>query len=113
MSELKLIHHTERNVTRERIANGGYDYNDPDMFHLQYGPGTQSVVEMVVKAAAFVHNVENVELEPLSNVIDPDALDALIGPNSENPSTRAEFTFEYEGLQITVNNSGDIWLEWL
>lgn len=39
-------------------------------------------------------------LPPLHSVIDPDALDSLVGPSASTPNTRIEFS--YHGYSVTV-----------
>lgn len=43
------------------------------------------------------------ELPPLYEVIDPDALDVLV-----SSTARGEVSFTYEGYQVTVNCSGTV-----
>lgn len=113
MTEIDLVHGQKQNDDSQLRPNGGHNKNDPDTFHFEYASNPKSVPEAIVKATAFVHNVEPDELSPLANFIDPDALDCLLTPRPHNHSTRIEITFEYEGLQITVDNSNNIWLQWL
>lgn len=57
----------------------------------------------VVKAVAFVTGRDPMDIEPLAHIINPDALDDLIG-NTEDVTV----SFSIEGLEVTVNSSGDI-----
>jgi hypothetical protein len=93
------------------IADGGHEDRGPEGFHLQYEPDTRSVAASIVEAVAYVHNVDHEELEPLGEVVDTDSLEDLVGPRS-HAETAVEISFSYAGLHVTVNNDGDIWLEW-
>lgn len=59
----------------------------------------------VIKAVAWVKGVEPEQLEPLHEVVDPDALDALfnIGKNSA-----PIVTFSYEGYDVQVDSDGHV-----
>ena len=60
----------------------------------------------VVRAVAESINVDPLELPPLYEVIDPDALDALVDP----VGGRLGFTvtFEYAGCKITITDDGEV-----
>lgn len=93
------------------LANGGYDRQDA--FHVSLDPENDDVVEEVVRAVAVIHNTDPKALTPLGNVVDPDALEALFGADSEGFTADAQATFVYEGMEITVNTDGNVWLEWV
>ncbi|WP_227357261.1 HalOD1 output domain-containing protein [Haladaptatus salinisoli] len=62
-------------------------------------PPSKAVIVAVAKAT----DQSPLEIEPLAEVIDPDALDALLGTDKKAPSMA--FTFEYCGRQVTVTPS--------
>ncbi len=97
---------------RDCFASNGGGNEDPDTFHLQYDSDVESPLEAIVRATAVVKNQSQVELNPLANVIDPDALNEVCN-SSTTTSSNIEVTFEYEGLEVTVNNEGNVWLSWL
>lgn len=67
-------------------------------------PSTQ-----VVEAVAEFRDVDTVELPPLYDVVDPDALDALFD-STETNSSRREGTVEfvYAGVSVRVDASGSV-----
>ena len=88
-------------------TNGGTD-REPDAFHFQFNPERDAVTRAIVDAVALVHDCNQTELDPLANSIDPEALSTLM-QTSEAP---VEVVFQYEGMEITVEGDGDIWLRW-
>ncbi|WP_276256725.1 HalOD1 output domain-containing protein [Halomontanus rarus] len=60
----------------------------------------------VVLAVADASGVDPLELPPLGDTIDPDALNELFMARSE--STVAKVTFEYAGYDVTVRGDGEI-----
>ena len=96
---------------RRCVPNGGSE-GDPNTFHLRVDPTTESVAVAIVNAAAFVHNVEQTELEPLETAIDTDALADLLRHGQDRSGTPLEVSFTYEGFDIAVDSNGNIWLRW-
>lgn len=45
------------------------------------------------------------ELEPLSGVVDPDAIETM---REANPQAAFEIRFDYEGGRVTVTSDGDV-----
>lgn len=111
MTVLELVCGTGTPLSCGFAPNGGYERR-PDTFHLTFDPETEPASHAVVKAAAFVHNVEPTELPPLGTVLDPDALDVLISDSTLGAATCKEVTFTYESLDVRVTGDGDIWLSW-
>lgn len=93
------------------LPNGGHDRLDA--FHVPFDPPTDRVVDVVVNAVAVIHNVDPVALEPISDAIDPDALEEFIEHPSAGVAAEREVTFTYHGLEIEVRSDGHVWLEWL
>lgn len=49
------------------------------------------------------------ELEPLYDVVDPDALESLFGPvNGSEHASQLEVHFSYHGLDLVINGNGSI-----
>ena len=90
------------------VANGGGD--ERDIFHVEFDPAVESVVQVVVNAVAVIHNVDPIELDPLSGAIDPGMLDSLARQEDGEATISSEVTFTYEGLEITVDGDGHVWL---
>lgn len=95
----------------EYLANGGFE-RGPDTFHLRFDPESGELVQAIVRAAAFVHNVEHTELRPLGRAIDPDALERVLGVDDDTSSNYVRATFTYEELEVTADCDGNIWLRW-
>lgn len=87
-------------------------WGEDDVFHVRFDPDTQSPVEVVVRSVATIRNVDPLDLEPLGAAVDPGTIERLMGPTSQETSYGAEVTFEYEGMQVTVDTDGHLWLEW-
>lgn len=85
-----------------------FDGHEEDAIHKQYDWSDTDPSMAVVKTVAVATNQEATTLRPLYEVIDPDALDALVGENGVRTATEASISFIYEQCKITVNSSGDI-----
>ena len=67
--------------------------------------------EAVIEAVADAEGVEPTDLQPLYDVLDPDALDALFQPRSHGGrSSRGQIAFEYHGYEIHVDEDGQVTL---
>lgn len=64
-----------------------------------------SISLQVVEALADATNTDAHELEPLYNVVDPEALDALFQPDSDG-TIRVEF--EYGNSSVEVRSDGTV-----
>lgn len=84
---------------------------DVDAFHHRFNPSTQSVAGEVVSAVATIKNTQETDLEPLYDTVDTDALEVLVSASAGHRGA-VEVQFRYEGLEITVSGTGDIWLHW-
>lgn len=68
-------------------------------------PPTEAVVENVARRAG----VDEIDLPPLYDAIDPDALDALFDHRGKRPSEVGPCViFPYAGFEVTVEHDG--WL---
>ncbi|MDG5761945.1 hypothetical protein QA600_21725 [Natronococcus sp. A-GB1] len=63
-------------------------------------------VVAVVSAVADAAGTDPLELPPLSNVINPEALNDLVG--AEKSSGLESISFEYAGYDVVVSGAGDI-----
>ncbi|XVH33567.1 HalOD1 output domain-containing protein (plasmid) [Haloferacaceae archaeon DSL9] len=69
------------------------------------------VTVSVIKAVAAVTGVDSLSLQPrLYHVLDPDALEALVGSDSTG-SGPTEVTFEFAGCRVTVGREQRILIE--
>ena len=63
----------------------------------------------VIELVAIASDREPTGLEPLYEVLDPDALDALVGSNGSNRvGNGTTVSFEFAGQSVTVNGGGGV-----
>ncbi len=68
-----------------------------------------SVAVAVVTAVARHANADEMALPPLSEVVDPDALDRLFAGSADGPrGGHVEVGFEYCGVQVVVEGEGTV-----
>ncbi|HMB50116.1 HalOD1 output domain-containing protein [Natronoarchaeum rubrum] len=70
----------------------------------------QSPSEAVVEALADAKGVDPLELEPLYQVIDPDALDALFDGTAGGDRRQGRVEFRTSGYRVEVTASGRVHL---
>lgn len=92
------------------VTNGGNGCRDT--FHVSFDPVDEDVVEVIVRTVAVIHNADPAELSAIGGVVDPDALHAIFGRESERFAADAQVTFVYEDLVVTLNTDGNAWFEW-
>lgn len=73
--------------------------------------GDRSVCRSVVEAVAEAEGVEPEELEPLYEVVDPDALEELFAPTSTTGRMEGRVVFTYDGYEVTVCGDGFVSVE--
>ena len=66
----------------------------------------RSNTERVLAAVADHRGVDPIELEPLYNAVDPDALEALFGGQRASP--HSSLTFEFDGCLVRVSGDGTV-----
>jgi hypothetical protein len=65
----------------------------------------ESVSAIVVRAVSALEGREPSSLPPLSEVLDPDALDAMFEPRSNGrPRTGGQLSFVYSSCVVTIEN---------
>lgn len=70
---------------------------------------TGSISNEVVLAVARATNSDPTELDPLYEVVDPDALDQLFQPQFNGTERRGgRVMFSIDGCEVTVHANGDI-----
>lgn len=73
--------------------------------HVDTVPASQTIVEAVADATAR----ETTDLEPLFDVLDPDALDALVGPSPEGGRQEPlHVSFRYGDCRVSVGRDGEV-----
>lgn len=72
----------------------------------------ESTSERVVRTVAVYSNRSALDLPPLSDVIDPDALDALFAaPAGGHPRPDGTVEFDYAGYRVTLSSDRSVSLE--
>lgn len=81
-----------------------------DRYSMRYDPSMDiELTSVVVDALADVAGVDPVEIPPLSDVVDPDAMNALFRPKPDGtPRTRGQLTFTHFGHEVVVEGEGRI-----
>lgn len=90
-------------------TNGGTD-GGREVFHVSFDTGIESPSVVVLDAVSLINDKPVQELDPLTERVDPDALDSLIAGAHDRQSDSVEVRFDYEGLRITITDDGDLWL---
>jgi hypothetical protein len=70
--------------------------------------GRDHVSDQVVQMVATHTDTVPVDLPPLFEVIDPDALDTLFDPAQAGVPLGTEVTFNYVGHKVTVADDGEV-----
>lgn len=69
----------------------------------------ESTTQSIVSAVATETGTDPLELEPLYEVFDPDALDALLrSQESGTTSAPVRVEFAYEGCEVCVSATGSV-----
>jgi len=81
-----------------------------DTYHHQYDwDSSERLSSAIIAAVATVADTEPTELEPLYECVDPDALNALFSPLSEDqPRSRGRLSFFLDEYEVTVHGHGEI-----
>ncbi|WP_158237462.1 HalOD1 output domain-containing protein [Halegenticoccus soli] len=90
---------------------GGLTYDQrTETYSLQHDwHGDRSVSSAVVWMVAEIEGVDPIELNPLHDCVDPDALDRLLAPTRGGTRrTGAHVSFIYSGYHVTVYGDGEI-----
>lgn len=87
------------------VTDGTHD--DSAVYHLEHDwDGETELSTELVTALARVTGGDAASLEPLSAIIDPDALNRLF--SSTSADNGGELTFQYTGHTITIRSCGDV-----
>lgn len=68
----------------------------------------ESPTEGVVQALATAAGASPLELDPLYNTLDPEALDTLFSPSPSGGRSGEYIVFEYEGYEVTFFSEGRV-----
>ncbi|RLM89078.1 HalOD1 output domain-containing protein [Haloarcula sp. Atlit-7R] len=85
--------------------------HDPDTetYHVQFDASRDGgASHAVVTALAAVTGNGPTEIEPLYDVVDPDALDALFQHGSDDSKSGIAVSFELDGSDVTVYSTGEV-----
>ncbi|MGQ4556864.1 HalOD1 output domain-containing protein [Halobellus sp. GM3] len=77
------------------------DNSAPNKWHFQIGERPPSVA--MIEAIAFVTNQDPLDIDPVADVIDPDAMDQLLGGDDT-----VTISFVFEEYDIELSGSGEI-----
>ena len=108
VNSMTLTHRELR--TDWRLADG-YGSDDKDVFHVEFDGDSEQVSEVIPRSAGAILDRCPTDLRPLEDVVDTDVLEAIVDRGSSDPTQHGEFTFRYEGLDITVESGGHLWIE--
>lgn len=93
-----------RDVRRESITT-----EDGPAFRTTYDRSSETPLSIVVVDTVEAVLGETATLEPLYEVVDPDALDQLFQPKADGtPRPGGELTFTYSGCEVIVRADGDV-----
>lgn len=82
----------------------GFEMTRPDGVPKRYALSPEDTASLgVIETVADALGRDPISLEPLANVIDTDALDALFADSS---TSSLVVSFEYEGLTVTISDAG-------
>ncbi|WP_231188232.1 HalOD1 output domain-containing protein [Haladaptatus sp. DYF46] len=81
-----------------------------EAYQTEFDPISDSVSEELVKAVATLNDADPTELSLLSELVDPEALDALFGPKAGDTlrETNGHVLFTYDAYHVRVDSNGQI-----
>lgn len=62
----------------------------------------------VIETVAEAKGVDTLDLEPLYDVVDPDALDAFVRPSGASTPATTEVSFSMDGCDVVVQGDGEV-----
>ncbi|WP_459191479.1 HalOD1 output domain-containing protein [Halosimplex sp. J119] len=71
---------------------------------------SQTIVLAIIEAVAAADRTDAGDLPPLSDAIDPDALNTLVDPSGDQPAP-TRISFPYAGHDVTITADGDVVLD--
>lgn len=96
--------------TQGQLWDGTTVDRTQDRYCLQYDPaGECDLSTLVVHALADVEGIDPAEIEPLNDVVDPDAMDDIFRPNRDGtPREGGQLSFAISGHRVVVHSVGRI-----
>ncbi|AAV48026.1 MULTISPECIES: HalOD1 output domain-containing protein [Haloarcula] len=91
----------------DRRPDGTSD--NPDTLHAEFDWNTVSPSVAVVQTVAIAAGQEAIELSPLIETLDPDALDQLF-VHSSGPDSAVSLSFQLGDYGVTVTGTGDVYV---
>lgn len=87
----------------------GYDPRS-ETYHAQHDwADSQSLSTTVIETVGAATDTDPIQMEPLYERLEPDALDALFRPHSDDvPRTSGQVLFSLDGHDVAVHSCGDI-----
>ncbi|GAB3674914.1 HalOD1 output domain-containing protein [Halopiger thermotolerans] len=79
----------------------------PATFHATFDGRADSLVVAIVEAVATVTGDDPIDMPPLFDTVNPEALSELVAPSPPRDQY-VEVTFEYQGCRVTVSSDGDM-----
>lgn len=89
------------------ITDVEYD-PDADAYHATFDPETVSANAAVIESLAAVLHRDPLDIDPLYEYVDTDALDALIRSAGVKSSPYLSTSFRFENADVTVRADGTI-----
>jgi hypothetical protein len=77
-------------------------------YRTSYDTATENPSIRGLEAVGAVRDAEPTALEPLDEYVDPDALDHVFGPTTDQSGVHGSLSFNYEGLLVVVHSDGEI-----
>lgn len=75
------------------------------------GPPSEEIILRISEAVSEALEIPIYELPPLSDVIDPDGLDAIVSTTEDASSRAVTVRFEYAGLELFIHSDDIIYVQ--
>ncbi|WP_227355882.1 HalOD1 output domain-containing protein [Haladaptatus salinisoli] len=87
-----------------------HDQSDHDTHRTEFDPSTDSASEELITAIATLNDADPAELALLAEFVDPEALDALFGPQMDGTprDTTGHVVFNYDAYHVRIDSNGKI-----
>ncbi|GAA0250199.1 HalOD1 output domain-containing protein [Haladaptatus pallidirubidus] len=98
-------------MTKHTPSNDeNHDESDDDTHQTEFDPLTDTVSEELITAIATLNDADPAELALLAEFIDPEALDALFGPQMDGTprDTDGHVVFNYDTYHVRIDSNGKI-----
>ena len=103
--------HFYRDHRKVRRLTDGLGSDDKDVFHVEFDGGSDRVSELIPRSVATILDRCPTDLRPLGEIVDVRVLEDVVDHGSSDSTKRGEFTFCYEGFEVTVESDGHLWIE--